>query len=177
MPLLIDCYNVLHATMPAVLAGLDERGLCEAVARRYPNQRAVIVADGQPKPLQPSSSPVEGVELRYAGRGGSADAVLLALIDADSAPRRLLVVSSDREIQKAARRRGAKVIESGQFVHDLASPPPPGSGPRGGGRGGKGGRPGGTDRPAVPERLTPEEVRRWMARFGLGPAEEEDEAE
>lgn len=154
MPLLIDCYNVLHQTMPAVLAGLDERGLCLAVARRFANQGAVIVCDGQPKPGQPNSSPAEGVELRYAGRGGSADALIVQLIDADSAPRRLRVVSSDREIQKAARRRGAKIVESGAFVHELASRGPVGHA-------------GHLDRPATPDRLSPEEVQRWIERFGL----------
>ncbi|MCX5660395.1 MAG: NYN domain-containing protein [Planctomycetota bacterium] len=159
MPLLIDCYNVLHQTMPAALAGLDEGGLCVAVARRFPGQKAVIVCDGQPKPGQPSQSPVDGVDLRYTGRGGSADALIIRLIDEDSAPRRLRVVSSDREIQKAARRRGAKVVESGPFAHELAQR----SEGSGGGRSG-----GGSDRPATPDRLSPDEVQRWIERFGLG---------
>jgi len=122
MPLLVDCYNVLHVDMPQAWAGLDEAGLCRLLARGgWPNGSAVVVCDGAVKPGGPARSPVESVELVYAGRGQSADDLIIHMIDADSAPRRLTIVSSDRQIQKAARRRRCRVVASEVFVRMLAT--------------------------------------------------------
>ncbi|NBC10130.1 MAG: hypothetical protein GVY24_00145, partial [Planctomycetes bacterium] len=80
--LIIDCYNVLHTPMPPMLAGLDEAGLCRALARtRWVDRTGgiVVVADGKPKPLPDDrsgavleQSPVAGVELWWSGPGRSA---------------------------------------------------------------------------------------------------------
>ncbi len=120
MPLIIDCYNLLHADMPPLLAGLEEDRLCRLLdVSRYRAGAITVVCDGLPKPDLPSRSPVTSVALIYSGRDRSADDVIIAMIDADSAPRRLVVVSDDREIQKAARRRRAKAVGCGAFVGEL----------------------------------------------------------
>ena len=154
MPLLIDCYNVLHETMPPVLAGLDEAGLCVALSRSaFRHERAVVVCDGRPKPLRASESPVPNAELVFSGGTRSADALIVDLIDRDTAPRRLVVVSSDREIRKAARRRRAQSWTSDRFVVELAAslgqapPADPSSKPSG--------------------PLTDEQTRRWLDAFGV----------
>ncbi len=104
MPLLIDCYNVLHQPMPPSLAGLDEGGLCLALARsRWARTPAKVICDGMVKPSMASASPVEGIDLIYSGRGKSADSLIIELIEADSAPRRLVVVSSDQRDPKSRR--------------------------------------------------------------------------
>lgn len=151
MPLLIDCYNVLHTTMPSSLAGLDEAGLCRALDRSgFAGDRIAVVCDGRVKPQGPEVSPVAGIELIYSGTGRTADQVIIDLIDRDTAPRRLIVVSSDREIQKAARRRRAKVLSSSQFIGVLA-------------------RPGSeADRSARPTvSLGADQVEAWLEEFGL----------
>lgn len=156
MPLIVDCYNVLHTTMPPMLAGLDEAGLCRALARTpWASGPITVVADGRVKPLGVVESPVDAVDLVYAGSHRSADDLIIDLIDADSAPRRLTVVSSDRQIRAAARRRRAKDMTSDTFIDKLcghlrrhkAGPPPPG-------------------RPRV-EPLPPEIVDRWKKHFGI----------
>ena len=155
MTLLIDCYNLLHATMPADLAGLDENRLCRLLAGSHWAQgRIVVVCDGQPKPHAPHS-PVPEVELRYSGPGQEADDVLIALIHADSAPRKMTVVSSDHAIQRAARRRKARALSSDQFVHRLGRLTQP---PR-------------RRDPLKPDpgRLSEEEVDRWLRQMGLDP--------
>ncbi len=167
MPLIVDCYNVLHATMPPMLAGLNEASLCRALARtpwaRGSGGSIVVVADGRPKPLGVTESPVASVDLIYAGSHPgnfrSADDLIIDLIDAATAPRRLTVVSSDRQIRAAARRRRAKDMTSDAFVDRLcghlrdhaAGPPPP-------------------SRPAV-EPLSADLVARWKRAFGFGPHE------
>lgn len=120
MPLIVDCYNLLHADMPPILAGLDEDRLCRLLdISAYPDGAITVVCDGLPKPHLPSRSPVESVALVYSGSDQSADDVIIAAIDADTAPRRLTVVSDDRQIQKAARRRRAKVVGCTALVAEL----------------------------------------------------------
>jgi len=156
MPLIVDCYNVLHATMPPMLAGLDEGGLCHALARTaWARSPITVVADGRPKPLRATESPVAAVDLVFAGSHRSADDLIIELINQHSAPRRLTVVSSDRVIRTAARRRKARDLASDDFIDKLchqlrqhaAGPPPRG-------------------RPSIAP-LPPELVQRWKAAFGF----------
>ncbi|MEM9883309.1 MAG: NYN domain-containing protein [Planctomycetota bacterium] len=160
--MVIDCYNVLHADLPPGLAGLDEAGLCRAVGRTaWAASGVTVVADGRPKPGGAASSPAAGVDLIYSGGSGgrSADDVIVELIAWHSAPRRLTVVSSDRAIRAAARRRRARDWPSDVFVtrlveqlrrtshgvtHDLGE----------------------STRPQV-EPLPPELVTRWKRQFGF----------
>jgi len=68
------------------------------------------------------------VAVSYSGAGVSADDVLTRTIEADSAARLLLVVSSDREVLRVARRRQARAMRSDEFwatlQADLARPKP-----------------------------------------------------
>lgn len=164
MPLIIDCYNLLHATMPEALAGLDTTGLCRLLgrpaARRILNRRRfVVVCDGAPGPGRPAASPVEHVELVYAGHRRSADDVIVERIDGCSAPRRLTVVSGDRAIRRAARRRRSEVIDSDRFVGRLLAIV---AAPARGGTASASPKPG--DAP-----LSPDQVARWARAFGLDP--------
>jgi hypothetical protein len=122
MPLLIDCYNVLCANMPPSLAGLDEAGLCEALALSPWIEGGIVVAiDGSVKPHGPAYSPVPGVRLIYSGPSRSADDVIVELVNNDSAPKRLTVVTNDNQIKKEARRRRAKLMTVGKFIRALAA--------------------------------------------------------
>lgn len=88
-----------------------------------------IVYDG-PAPPQPKRQQFEHPSLivTYSGKGVSADSVLADLIAQSSAPRLLVVVSSDREVQRDARRRKATAVESAAFWSrvraELARPQP-----------------------------------------------------
>ena len=156
MALIVDCYNVLHATMPPLLAGLDEGQLCVALSRTpWADAAITVVADGRPKPLRASESPAAGIDLVFAGSHRSADDLIIQLIGQHSAPRRLTVVSSDREIRAAARRRRARDVSSEDFIEKLARYAQ---------------RPGNarpvSARPAV-DPLPPELVQRWKKAFGF----------
>jgi predicted RNA-binding protein with PIN domain len=120
--LLIDCYNLIHAPMPAALAGLDESRLCRLLAgSAYREGRIVVVCDGVVKPGGPAFSPVPEVEIVYSGPGRSADAVIEQMVDQDSAPRRVSVVSDDRQVRKAARRRRCRILSCQDLAHELVS--------------------------------------------------------
>jgi uncharacterized protein len=154
MSLIVDCYNILHAEMPPPLAGLDEAGLCRAIARSaWRGQPVTVVCDGKVKPGGASDfrgSPVDEVVLLFAGKGKSADDVILDMIDADHSPRKLVIATSDREIQKAARRRKCKVLSAEQFIRTLSSRP---------------GEKSVEARPTAP--LDESEVGRWLEEFGF----------
>ena len=165
MPLLVDCYNMLYTDMPQVWAGLDESGLCQLLGV-WPDT-AVVVCDGTVKPGGPDRSPVEGVELVYAGRARSADDWIINRIDADTAPRRLTVVSSDRRIQKAARRRRCRVLASAAFLRQLATAC---ARKKNRGRADKG--PDAGRDPSGP--LNEQQVRRWLEYFGVDTQDDRD---
>lgn len=130
--LLVDTYNVLHTAgvLPPHLAGIEVDGLARLLARsRYAPRRKILVCDGQPrsaalldsgKPLV-SRAVLHGSQVLYAGSGRSADDLIERLLESDPAPRRLLVVSTDRRIRRAASRRGADSIPSSLLLEHLAA--------------------------------------------------------
>ncbi|MGP1272237.1 MAG: NYN domain-containing protein [Phycisphaerales bacterium] len=129
--ILVDSYNVLHT--PRALRELPDHASAEDLAgliavSRYRRRRAVLIYDGGPPPggLSPAAEPlapfrfrVEGVEVLFAGPGHDADSLIETMLQAESAPGRLVVVSSDRRLVRAAGRAGAASIPSETFVSRL----------------------------------------------------------
>ncbi len=138
MSVIVDTYNVLGVTgvLPPEVAGLDEETLARAIARsRFAGRRTALICDGvRSRDLEGRDGArglkrrVDGVDIVYAGGGRDADSLIERVIAEDSAPRRLLVVSSDRRVQKAAARRRCGVMSSEAFLRrlaaDLAAPAP-----------------------------------------------------
>ncbi|MGD9646149.1 MAG: NYN domain-containing protein [Pirellulales bacterium] len=129
MSLLVDGYNLIHAAN-IVGRGIGPRGLERArqalldtlVASLPDAERArttvVFDAAGAPPGL-PRVVTYQGICVRYATGYESADELLEELIAADSAPKRLTVVSSDHRVQKAARRRRATATDSDVWFAEL----------------------------------------------------------
>jgi predicted RNA-binding protein with PIN domain len=158
MPVLIDTYNVLHTVgvLPPDLAGIDVPGLIRLIlAGRYRDQKCILVCDGQPEPGGAAAQPEATIAIRYSGRGRSADDLLGQLIRSSTAPRRLVVVSSDHEVQKAARKRRCTALSSAEFLQHLVSDT-------------RGGRTGDAAplRPR-PGAMSETQVDRWMRVFDL----------
>ena len=120
MALIIDAYNVLHCThvLPNRYAMISATDLCRLLEQsRWAGRAMAVVCDGVQKPTE---ADYEGeVELVYAGAGGDADSVIEKMIVESDAPRDLTVVSNDRRIQKAARRRRARSMTSERFLQLL----------------------------------------------------------
>ena len=124
--LLVDAYNVLHTTgiLPPEVAGIDIRGLAALVgSSRWRTSACRLICDGTGESgvgkIRPDALP-RGVSVDYAGPGRDADSLIERLIKEHTAPKRLLVVSSDRRLRSAARRRRCKWLSSEQFLAALA---------------------------------------------------------
>jgi len=122
MSLLIDGYNLLHAA--GILgqgrgAGTLERArlallnfLAESLAPdELPRTTVVFDAKDAPPGL-PRVVGYRGLTVRFASRWPDADSLIEELIRRDDAPRRLVVVSSDHRLQRAARRRRATAVDA-----------------------------------------------------------------
>ena len=164
MFLLIDGYNLLHAT------GIAGRGsgpggfersrlallnfLAASIDPADLAHTTVVFDAREAPPGLPRMVEHGGLTVRFAAKYESADDLIVELIQAASAPRRLVVVSSDHVIQRAARRRRAKAVDSDVWyaelirarrerVETVADAPA---------------------RPAVP--LLAEDVSYWLRQFG-----------
>jgi len=127
MALLIDGYNLLHATDifgadPGSFQQSREALLAFLAATLKDSERkeAVIVFDAaQAPPGLPDTVSHDALVVRYARNYPDADALIEELIEQNSAPRSLLVVSSDHRVQRAARRGGARFVDSDRWYAEL----------------------------------------------------------
>ena len=157
MPVLIDGNNLLYAALESAPERPPSRStLCRLLGQwaRRTGEKVAVIFDG-PKPTQALAGQISDpdVAVEYSG-GLSADDVLARTIDADSAARRLIVVSTDREVARSARRRRARSVRSDTFwaalQRDLARERPGPLEPREKRRG-----------------LSAEDTERWVRELGL----------
>lgn len=163
MALIIDGYNLLHAANlvgrevgPGGLERSRQALLDFLVASLEPQERAhtaVVFDAAKPPPGLPRVSEYQGIAVHFASAYEDADSLIEELIRADSAPRRLTVVSSDHRLHKAARRRKATAIDSDRWYAEILKR-----------------RAARTETRQVPKKpdraLTPAEVQQWMKELG-----------
>ena len=170
MPLLIDGYNLLHVsgvfgrgTALTELHRSREALLAFLASSLDPAERSrttiVFDAAGAPPGL-PQSFLHEGINVEFARDPGNADALLEKLIDSHDTPRRLVVVSGDHRVQRAARRRRATAIDSDLWWADLCAER----------------RRKEAEMPTLPQKpignLTASDVDYWLTQFADAPQEE-----
>ena len=122
MSLLIDGYNLMHAAgiigRGAGPGGLERSRLAllnfiaESLDPADLPQAVVVFDAATAPPGLPRTLVHRGLTVRFAAKHASADELIEELIELDSAPRRLIVVSSDHRLHRAARRRKATAIDS-----------------------------------------------------------------
>jgi hypothetical protein len=154
--LILDAFNILHAwhSSPSGDTWTEITALA-ALTRRGPwgRNEAVLVCDGPSPDRDRDQLEVgPGVVAVFAGIGSDADSVIEALIEGSHAPSRVTVVSSDRRVEKAARRRGCRSVTSQEFLRAALGAP----------------RSGPTEA-SPPDGLDGAEIDRWMRAFGVDP--------
>jgi len=125
IPLLIDGHNLIGQIPGLSLADPDDEGDLVMLLRRYTTARrgrqVVIVFDhgmyGHPQTLDGY-----GISCHFARSPQDADAQLIKRIQALKRPRDWTLVTSDRQVVRAAEDRGVRVISSHTFARQLLTP-------------------------------------------------------
>lgn len=163
MRYLIDGYNLAHAL--GVLAGKvspaglerSRISLLKFIAAAHGNAAGdvtVVFDAGSARGLNLRQT-IVGIDVRFAV-GEEADDVIERLVKADAAAKQLAVVSDDRRLREAARRRGCEVLGCLAYLDRLEAMPKI-----------QASRP---EAPEKPDRPTPAEAAEWAERFAQPPA-------
>jgi len=83
------------------------------------DENGEIVFDGTGPRDKSGFDNISNLEVFFAGLGSDADTVIEDKIKANTAPKRLTVVSSDRRLRDAARARKATSVKSDVFWNNL----------------------------------------------------------
>lgn len=126
---LIDGYNLLHAAglvrgklVGRQLEGARLRLLQRISCQLTKEERAHTIVIFDAKALLPVTCReefIEGIRVLYPEPGHEADELIEQLIGQDTQPRKLLIVSSDRRLHRAARERLATAINSDRYLDRL----------------------------------------------------------
>lgn len=127
--ILIDGYNLMHAV------GLFQRSFAAGEFEKRRNRFLQYLVEGFSAAERPRVTVVfdgteggnrqiaqhlhENMTVIFSAAGTHADDVLEDLIAAHSAPRQILLVSSDHRLQKAARKRRGRFVDSEVFAERL----------------------------------------------------------
>lgn len=121
MHLVIDGYNLIHATPELMMAGGEDggrRALAMALSRyrQRRSHRITLVLDGGNTPHAERTT-LHGVSTVYSGWDQTADQVITNLAAKQGTG--LTVITDDRELAGLCRRHGAEVISSAEFGEKL----------------------------------------------------------
>ena len=119
----IDGHNLLHTILKAGedSGAISDVQLCHIIGSylKLTGQRGEIIFDGIGPPDKSGFDGISNLEVFFAGIGTDTDTVIEDKIIANSAPRRLRIVSSDRRLRKAARARKATSVKSEAFWNNI----------------------------------------------------------
>ncbi len=119
MPYLVDGYNLqkrIQKTDPQ-FETLSDTYLCKILSRylKRIREQGQIIFDGIGPPDKTGFENLDNIEVVFVGRNTDADTVIERKIKANTAPKKLVVVSSDRRLRVAAAKRKAVGIKSEDF--------------------------------------------------------------
>ena len=119
MPIIIDGYNLLISVQKSYeeYEFLDEASLCWFVSeyRKRTRNYAQVIFDGT-GPLDKSElSGIDNLEVYFSGPDTEADDIIEEKIQEYSAPKKLVVVSTDRRLRAAAGKRKSISVTSDIF--------------------------------------------------------------
>ena len=119
MPIIIDGYNLLHSIQKSSedFEPIGDVQLCRIVGRflKLTGEKGEIVFDGTGPPDKSGFDNISNLEVFFAGLATDADTVIENRIKANTAPKRLTIISNDRRLRDAARRRKVKSVKSEEF--------------------------------------------------------------
>jgi predicted RNA-binding protein with PIN domain len=121
--LIIDGHNLLHSIIKIDHESepFSDIQLCWIISRylKAISETGEIVFDGTGPRDKSQFDNIANLEVFFAGLGTDADTVIENKIRANTAPKRLSIVSSDRRLRDAARSRKATAVKSEVFWDNL----------------------------------------------------------
>lgn len=123
MRLIIDGHNLIGQMFDIFLSDPhDEEKLIRRLERYHADTGTPITVVFDPGGHPSSQRKIlgQGISVLWAPPGSSADGLIRLLLEKSTYPRGLTVVSSDREVRKAARVRRAKVMRAERFARELS---------------------------------------------------------
>ena len=123
MPVIIDGHNLLWTIQKRSedFGSITDVQLCRIVNRylKLTGEKGEIVFDGTGPRDKSGFDNISNLEVSFAGLACDCDTVIEDKVKASTAPKRLTVVSSDRRLRDAARRRKATAVKSEVFWDNL----------------------------------------------------------
>ncbi len=116
--IIIDGYNLLHSVRKSeYFESISDVQLCRITGKflKITGEKGEIVFDGTGPKDKSGFDNISNLEVLFAGRDSDADTVIEDKIRANTAPKRLTIVSSDRRLRKAAQVRKATSVKSDAF--------------------------------------------------------------
>lgn len=128
MPTIIDGYNLLRTcgfVNARVGPGTLERArgmllgfLAQVFAPEERGDVTVVFDSALRVPDLPNYTVQNGIHIHYATGHHDADELIIEMLQRHSAPKSLMIVSSDHQIQRAAQRRRARFCDSDRWYED-----------------------------------------------------------
>jgi predicted RNA-binding protein with PIN domain len=123
MSVIIDGYNLLRSIQKSDEQAelTNEIQLCRVVGRylKITGQTGEIIFDGTGPSGKFEFEDISNLETFFVGLSTDADTVIENKIQASTAPKQLTIVSSDRRLRDAARKRKATLVKSQVFWNKL----------------------------------------------------------
>jgi predicted RNA-binding protein with PIN domain len=123
MPVIIDGHNLLHSIHKEDpdSGTISDVWLCRVISGylRLIDEKGEIIFDGTGPRDKSGFDNLPNLEVFFAGLRSDADTVIEEKIKASTAPKRLTIVSSDRRLRDAARKRKTTVVKSQVFWDNL----------------------------------------------------------
>ncbi len=123
MPLVFDGHNLIHAIrkMEPEYEDFSEAALCSLLAQylRRIKDKGQIVFDGTGPLEKREFFRYRILHVLFSGSATDADSIIEKIIEKSTHPKRLVVISSDRRLRLAARKRRAISVKSESFWINL----------------------------------------------------------
>jgi hypothetical protein len=123
MAVIIDGHNLLHSINKEDpdSGPISDVRLCQVISRylKLIDEKGEIIFDGTGPRDKGGFDNISNLEVFFAGLRSDAYTVIEDKIKASTAPKRLTIVSSDRRLRDAARKRKATVEKSQVFWENL----------------------------------------------------------
>lgn len=117
--IIIDGHNLLHCIQKTAegYESISDVQLCHIIGRylKLTGEKGKIIFDGIGPPDKSRLCGIRNLDVFFAGLATDADTVIEDKIRASTAPRRLVIVSSDQRLQKAARTGKATPVKCEVF--------------------------------------------------------------